>query len=344
MKTLENKALMRIYRKDLTVSIDEICSRIVDDAVSTLSVKTAAVLFLDEKGEMLYTKAYKGAWDGDRQFTRDDGVIWKTIGAQKPSTFCRIKETEYCDYIPQLTSLMVCPILGKRKAIGAIVVADKEFGEEFFLSETKLLMAISSQAGLAIENAFLYSELEALLVGAIRCMVKAIEAKSRWTVGYSERVTEYALEIGRFMDIETEMLERLKICSLLHDIGKIAVPAEILNKGTQLTETEWLEIKRHSLVGAEILAEIKQFKDVILGVKYHHEHWDGKGGIFGLRHEEIPLMARILSVADTFDALTSGRPYRPTNSKEDAIKEIVRYSGSQFDPAVVEAFLEWVNA
>ena len=139
-------------------------------------------------------------------------------------------------------------------------------------------------------------------------------------------------------------MEKLKICSLLHDIGKIAVPVEILNKGTQLTETEWREISRHPSAGAEILGEIKQFKDVILGVKYHHEHWDGQGGIFGLRHEEIPLMARILSVADTFDALTSDRPYRPTNSKKDAIDEIVRCSGTQFDPAVVEAFLEWVNA
>jgi len=340
----ELSLLYRISEIYSTLSIDEICLRIVDEAVSTLSVKTAAVLFLDEKGEILYTKAYKGAWDGERKFARDDGVIWKTIVTQKPSAFCRIKETDYCDYIQGIASLMVCPILGKRKAVGAIVVADKEFGEEFFSNDTKLLMAISSQAGLAIENAFLYSELEALLVGAIRCMVKALEAKSRWTAGHSERVTEYALGIGRVMDIETEILEKLKICSLLHDIGKIAVPVEILNKGTQLTETEWREISRHPSAGAEILGEIKQFKDVILGVKYHHEHWDGQGGIFGLRHEEIPLMARILSVADTFDALTSGRPYRPTNSKKDAIDEIVRCSGTQFDPAVVEAFLEWVNA
>ena len=340
----ELSLLYRISEIYSTLSIDEICLRIVDEAVSTLSVKTAAVLFLDEKGEILYTKAYKGAWDGERKFARDDGVIWKTIVTQKPSAFCRIKETDYCDYIQGIASLMVCPILGKRKAVGAIVVADKEFGEEFFSNDTKLLMAISSQAGLAIENAFLYSELEALLVGAIRCMVKALEAKSRWTAGHSERVTEYALGIGRVMDIETEILEKLKICSLLHDIGKIAVPVEILNKGTQLTETEWREISRHPSAGAEILGEIKQFKDVILGVKYHHEHWDGQGGIFGLRHEEIPLMARILSVADTFDALTSDRPYRPTNSKKDAIDEIVRCSGTQFDPAVVEAFLEWVNA
>ena len=338
----ELSLLYRISEIYSTLSIDEICSRIVDEAVSTLSVKTAAVLFIDEQGESLYTISHKGDWDCDRRFVRDKDIIWNSIEAKKPSAFCRIRETPYRDYIPRITSLMVCPILGKKKAVGAIVVADKELGEEFFSNDTKLLMAISTQAGLAIENAFLYSELEALLVGAIRCLVKALEATSQWTAGHTERVTEYAGMIGKFMDLGPEMLEKLKICSLLHDIGKIATPKDILNKGTKLTDNEWLEIRRHPVVGAEILGELKQFKDVILAIKFHHEHWDGKG-IFGLQRDDIPLMARILSVADTFDALTSDRPYRPKKSKESAIQELVRCSGSQFDPVVIEAFLKWVR-
>jgi len=337
----ELSLLYRISEIYSTLSIDGICSRIVDEAISTIGVRTAAVLFLDEQ-ENLYTMAYKGEWDSKRQFPRDNGVLWNSINAKKPSAFCRIKETEHNEYIPGISSLMVCPIWGKKKAVGAIVVADKEFNEEFFSNDSKLIMAISSQAGLAIENAFLYSELEALLVGAIRCLVKALEANSHWTAGHTERVTEYALEIGKVIGLETEVLERLKICSLLHDIGKIATPKEILNKGSKLNESELLEINRHAIVGAEILEELKQFKDVILGIKYHHEHWNGHG-TFGLMKDEIPLMARILSVADTFDALTSDRPYRLRNSKEDAIKEIVRCSGTQFDPVVVEAFLKWVN-
>ena len=338
----ELSLLYRISEIYSTLSIDEICSRIVDEAISTIGVRTAAVLFLDEQGENLYTMAYKGEWDSNRKFAWDNGILWNSINSKKPSAFCRIKETEHSDYIPGISSLMVCPILGKKKAVGAIVVADKEFNEEFFSNDSKLIMAISTQAGLAIENAFLYSELEALLVGAIRCLVKALEANSHWTAGHTERVTEYALEIGKLMELETEVLDRLKICSLLHDIGKIATPKEILNKGSKLNANELLEINRHAIVGAEILEELKQFKDVILGIKYHHEHWDGSG-TFGLTSEEIPLMARILSVADTYDALTSDRPYRLKNSKEDAIKEIMRCSGSQFDPAVVEAFLKWVN-
>jgi HD-GYP domain-containing protein (c-di-GMP phosphodiesterase class II) len=116
-----------------------------------------------------------------------------------------------------------------------------------------------------------------------------------------------------------------------------------LNKKGSLGKDEWTEIKRHPELGADILGELKEFKDIITGVKYHHEYWDGSGGIFGLNGENIPLMARILSVADAFDAMTSDRPYRQMKSKEGAVEEIVRCSGSQFDPMVVEAFLEWVK-
>jgi putative nucleotidyltransferase with HDIG domain len=265
------------------------------------------------------------------------------IGTRRSSAFCRIAETEYRDYIPGIKSLMVCPIFGKMKTIGVIVVADKEGDEEFFAHDTKLLMAISSQAGLSVENAMLYTELEMLLVGAIKSLVKALEVTSYWTAGHTERVTEYAIAIGRTMDLQGDALDKLRICSLLHDIGKIATPKEILNKDEKLSESEWIEIKKHPGVGAEILGEMKQFKDVIQGIKYHHEHWDGVKGIFGLRYEEIPLIARILSVADTFDALTSDRPYRPKKTREEAVKEIRRCSGTQFDPGVVDAFLRWVE-
>jgi putative nucleotidyltransferase with HDIG domain len=339
----ELSLLYRISEIYSTLSIDEICSRIIDEAVNSIGIRTAAVLFLKDKDEYLYTVSHKGNWDHNRKFFKGDDIIWRAIEAKKPSAFCRIKETEHRDYVPGVSSLMICPIVGKLKTIGAIVIADKEDDEEFFSKDAKLLMALATQAGLVIENAFLYMELEALLLGSIRCLVKALEATSFWTAGHTERVTEYALGIGKSMELGAETMEKLKICALLHDIGKIATPKEILNKDTKLTKSEWQEIQRHPAIGAEILEELDQFKDVITGVKYHHEHWDGEKGIFGLKSEEIPLLARILSVADTFDALTSDRPYRTKNSKEDAVNEIVRCSGTQFDPAVVAAFLKWAG-
>ncbi len=339
----ELSLLYRMAGMFASLSIDDICSRMVDEAIDSIGVKTAAVLLLDEKTGVLHTKISRGAWDNTRTYSRDAEVFWKTIRTRKPSAFCRLAETPYRDDIPGVRSLLVCPIQGKGRTIGTIAVADKEGNQEFFSSDTKLLMAISSQAGLSVENAMLYAELEGLLLGAIRSLVKALEATSHWTAGHTERVTEYALAIGRVLNLEADMLEKLKISALLHDIGKIATPREILNKNDALSEQELIEIKKHPGVGAEILGEMVKFNEVILCIKYHHEHWNGKNGIFGLKYEEIPLLARILSVADTFDALTSDRPYRPRRNREEAIQEIRRCSGSQFDPSVVGAFIAWVS-
>ncbi len=339
----EISLLYRLSEVFSFLSIDEICARVADEAVTSIGVDTAAVLFMDEGAERLFTKTARGTWDRAREFPRDEGVIWKAIEAKKPSAFCRLADTVYRDYLPGHRSLMVCPIIGKTRVIGALVAADKQCDDEFFSSDSKLLMAISSQAGMAIENALLYGELESLLVGAIRSLVKALEASSCWTAGHTERVTEYAVGIGRVMGQPDEVIEKLQICSLLHDIGKIATPKEILNKNGTLDDSEWLEIQRHPALGAEILVELKQFKDIILSIKYHHEHWDGQNGVYGLRGEEIPLMARILAVADAFDAMTSDRPYRKMMPRDSAVKEIERCSGSQFDPAVVRAFLIWVE-
>lgn len=339
----EISLLYRLSEVFSVLSIDEICSRIADEAVTSIGVKTAAVLFVDENGERLFTKASRGDWDNSREFPKDEEVLWKVIQMKRPSAFCKLTDTEHRDYLPAHRSLMVCPIIGKTRTIGALVVADKETDEEFFSTDSKLLMAISSQAGLAIENALLYTELESLLVGAIRSLVKALEASSCWTAGHTERVTEYAVGIGKVMGQPDEIIEKLQICALLHDIGKIATPKEILNKNGTLDDAEWIEIQRHPALGAEILVELKQFKDIILSIKYHHEHWDGQKGVYGLKYGEIPLMARILAVADAFDAMTSDRPYRKMLPIGEAVKEIKRCSGTQFDPAVVTSFLVWVE-
>ncbi len=325
------------------LSIDEICSRITKEAVNTIGVQTAAVLFLNNNSDRLYTKTCIGKWDCERIIDKTVDVIWKPIDSRKTSAYCSLIESGHKHLLPALSSLMICPIIGKAKVIGAIVVADKESGEEFFSNDSKLLSTIAAEAGLAIENAMLYSELEALLLGAIRSLVKALEASSYWTAGHTERVTEYALGIGRVMGLEAGILEKLKISSLLHDIGKIATPKEILNKNGKLENMEWDEIKRHPGRGAEILVELRQFEEIIQSVKYHHEHWDGRDGIYGLKEEQIPLNARILAVADAFDAMTSDRPYRQMRTKAQAVEEITRCSGTQFDPSVVKAFLAWVE-
>ena len=145
------------------------------------------------------------------------------------------------------------------------------------------------------------------------------------------------------MGLSGKNLERLRICSLLHDIGKIAVPREILNKNDVLTEEEEKEIRRHPLIGAEILGGFAQLQDVVQGIKYHHEWWDGGNSLLGLKGEDIPLCARILAVADSFDAMSSDRPYRRKKTQDETIDEINKLAGRQFDPMVVEAFMKWIS-
>jgi putative nucleotidyltransferase with HDIG domain len=146
------------------------------------------------------------------------------------------------------------------------------------------------------------------------------------------------------MGLDLNLLERLKICGLLHDIGKIATPKEILNKEHYLDHDEWLEIRKHPEVGAGILEGLERFTDVIECIKYHHEFYDGRNSAHGIKGEDIPLLSRILAVADAFDAMTSDRPYRKRKSAEESTTEIQAKSGTQFDPKVVGAFVRWSAA
>jgi len=325
------------------MGVDEIAQQVVEEAITTLDVKTAALLLYDEDGRKLCTKAFRGRWDKSTIPFGDNSVIWDAVEGKKPLAFCKLPETDQVDFAPSGSPVLVCPLIGKEKLIGAMVLADRESQAEFYSNDIQLMMAIASHAALTIENALLYKELEDFLLFAIRSLVKALEASSEWTAGHTERVTEYAIAIGTIMGLTEKQIERLKVCSLLHDIGKIAISKDILDKPDNLTPEEIREVQRHSMIGAEILGGFKQLQDVISGIKYHHEHWDGSDSFMGLKGEDIPLMSRILAVADTFDAMTSDRPYRKRKAREETIREILSLAGRQFDPAVVDAFRKWIS-
>jgi len=326
-----------------TLSVTEICENLVSEASTTIGVKTSAVLFFKEGPQLLHTKAYRGDWDKNRLLDANIDIISDVLNNSKPSAFCRLVETEHKEYFYGLNSILLCPLAGKRKTIGLMILADKLSENEFYASDIKLLKVITNQAAMAIENAFLYQEIEELLLGTIKSFVKALEATTQWTAGHTERVTMYAESIATEMGLDEKQIERLKICSLLHDIGKIAIPRDILNKRGKLAQDEWAEIRRHPSVGATILSGLRSFDDILDSIKYHHEFWDGTNGLFGLQGEDIPLMSRILAVADAFDAMTSDRPYRYKKGLGETVKEICELSGKQFDPVVVEALRGWIN-
>ena len=188
-----------------------------------------------------------------------------------------------------------------------------------------------------------YNELEDLFLKLVHVMVNVLDAKSPWTKGHSERVAAYAEKIAMEMLIDTDEIKNIRLAGLLHDIGKIGTYDYLLDKPGKLSKEEFDIVKKHPDIGANILKEIKQLKDIIPYIKYHHEKLDGKGYPTKLKGKKIPLGARILHVADSFDSMTSNRPYRPAPGIDYALTELNKFKGSQFDHTVVEAFLKVLN-
>jgi putative nucleotidyltransferase with HDIG domain len=197
---------------------------------------------------------------------------------------------------------------------------------------------IADQVGVALANAHLVEELDQLNWGTLVALARTVDAKSSWTAGHSERVTNLSGKIGKAMGLVVEDLEILHRAGLLHDIGKIAIPGAILDKPGHLTDAEYASVKQHPDKGALILQPIPPYREVVPIVAQHHEWFDGKGYPRGLSGEAILLGARILAVADVFDALTSKRPYRSELSADFAMAHIVKLAGRQFDPVVVRVF------
>jgi len=231
------------------------------------------------------------------------------------------------------------PLVVKSKITGVLNLSSRRpaaFGPEDLATLEKL----SAQIVVALENSRLVTDLENLLISTIKTLTETIDAKSHWTRGHSERVTSIALRIGREMGFKKERLRDLEIGGLLHDIGKIGTYEDILNKPGKLTAEEISELHKHPLKGVEILSNIKQFEHIIPVVRHHHEYFDGTGYPDGIKGEDIPLGARILTVADTVDAMASDRPYRKGLASEVIFEELRKFSGLQFDPDVVRAFLK----
>ena len=231
------------------------------------------------------------------------------------------------------------PLVAKNEIVGVLNLGSKR-PSAFTPEDLSTVEKLAYQIGVALENSRLITDLEELFIGTVKSLSSAIDAKSKWTAGHSERVTKFAIKIGKGIGFSEKELRDLELSGLLHDVGKIGTYESILDKAGKLTDEEYAIIKRHPGKGAEILLAIKQMKDIIPGVKYHHEFYNGKGYPDGLKGENIPLTARILCVADSVDAMSADRPYRKGRPMDEIIAELKRCSGSQFDPKIVEIFLK----
>jgi len=236
------------------------------------------------------------------------------------------------------TRSVVCvPLMYNTEILGVISATDKRTGGTFGQDDLAVLSTLASQVAPAIENARLYAELEESAFSTVRALVAGLEAKDAYLSGHARRVTNYSTAIGKTLGLDGEELSTLQRAAQLHDVGKLGVPDDILRKPAALTASEYEIIKQHPAVGAQIVSPLTFLSDVRPVIRDHHERPDGRGYPAGLSGQEIHPLARIISVADALDAMTSPRPYRPAKPLNEARAEVLSLAGEQFDRDAAEA-------
>jgi HD-GYP domain-containing protein (c-di-GMP phosphodiesterase class II) len=243
---------------------------------------------------------------------------------------------------PNTGDLLVVPFRLRNSREGFLVFGWKKKGM-IGDGELRFALALSRQAASVLHAMQLYQELADLLFATLGALSSAVDAKDPYTHGHSRRVAEYAVKAARNMEFSSKFITMLKIAGQLHDFGKIGVREHILSKQGRLNESEKKAMREHPVIGAQILGKFKSFADIVPGIRHHHEHYDGTGYPAGLKEEGIPMVGRIIAVADAYDAMTTNRPYRVKLEHHEALVELKENAGSQFDPIVVDAFISAVG-
>lgn len=268
----------------------------------------------------------------------------------EPIVMNEFQKTAWGARFPPVASLLAFPVnhqgvvgwvvaINKRRPAGKSGGTEASETTAFRRSDAALLTPFVALVELHARAGRRYQDLKDLLVGLTRSLTAALDAKDSYTYGHSERVARIAVELGRELGLEGDELADVYLAGLLHDVGKIGIRDAVLGKMEALTPEEFEHIKRHVTIGYSILSDLRQIRNLLPGVLYHHERWDGRGYPEGLAGEAIPLLARVLSVADAYDAMSTTRPYRdaiPCRRVEDILQQ---GAGTQWDRRVIEAFL-----
>lgn len=328
---------------------NDLYDHIVEQACAIIGARKALFFILDHSTQVLHCISGHGL--NGRQVesvnARDDSLLGRCMRRGQPILH-NVEPERLINVVSTngdevtANSLACLPVKIRGAAFGLLAVADKGQGG-FTEDDLFLLQFMINKAGLSVENIALYESVLDNLYATLQSLVTAIEAKDSYTQQHSSRVTALAAMIATQMGLSEAELTSLRFAGSLHDIGKIGVPDNILTKPGRLTEEEYEAIKGHSTKGEGIISHIGLLPREKALILHHHERWDGNGYPDGLAGEQIPLLARIIAVADTFDAMTSDRPYRDGLPIEAAIEEIGANSGTQFDPVVVNSFMEIVE-
>ena len=348
---LANEELRTIYKLEnrLISSFDvkEVLSSIVNLVPKLLRVSGCIVRIVDETTAKLKLEAAYGvssAFEEEAQLVPiGEGISGTVVKSREPLAISDILKGEGVRYYKEysregMRSLLAAPIIFKNNVLGVIIAFSKKV-KRFTASEINLISTFAAHAAIALNNAIQYNKVHFNYYNTIITLVKTIEARDPYTCGHSERVTNYAIKIAKTLSLSRNDMELLLYAGKLHDIGKIAIPDFILKKTTALTPTEKAEIEAHPVKGIEMLTNLKFLRKSFPLIRHHHERYDGRGYPDKLKNAEIPFLARILSLADAFDAMTSERPYRRGLEIGEAIEEIKDNSAAQFDPQLAKLFV-----
>jgi HD-GYP domain-containing protein (c-di-GMP phosphodiesterase class II) len=330
----------------------EIRKRAIEAATTLMDAEAGSLLLVDgERNELFFEVAVgdKGERLKEIRIRLDEGIagwVARTGEAtivpdvrQDPRFFGGVDaQSRFVT-----TNLIAAPLKVKGRVLGVLEAMNKRSGQ-FSRDDLTLLVSLANLVASAVDNASLYQELKDTFHGTALALAEALEKRDAYTGGHTRRVRDYCLTIGNQLNLAREETDALLLSAILHDIGKIGVRDDILHKDAPLSRDETAVMGEHARIGADILRHVRSLRGVVPGVLSHHEKYDGSGYPDRLEREQIPIIARIIAVADTFDAMTTDRPYRKALSQEVALNELRRCSASQFDPTVVEAFVAGMTA
>ena len=318
-------------------SNDHIFQEMADLAIKLVSGESCSILLYDAEGNKFNPKVIRSS---SYEYYKNEILPFLH------PYFCTVVESKKPLMIgtheqPGLQNALICvPLKIRTHVFGILTLSRKRNGADFNQRDLDYIVSLTKRAALNLENKILYESTYTNIINTFRSLAASIQLRDHYTEEHSIRVTGLAIQLAKALDLPAQEIESLRISGMLHDIGKVAIPDSVLLKPDRLTLEEFMIIRNHPLIGETILKPVLFFENEIKAVRHHHERWDGKGYPDGLAGEAIPLNARILSVVDSYDAMTNNRPYRTALTIDQAIEELRRNRGQQFDEKLVDTFLK----
>ena len=340
---LEVESLMKV-----DLSLKDVFYNALQVALDLTEAQASSLLMVDRENQELVFEEATGEKSKGLIKTRiplDKGIAgWVALSGKSLLIPDARRDHRFFKKIDDTTgfetrSIICVPLKKEENIIGVVEVINKKNGRSFTERDTQLLTIIAHQTVRSFENIQLYGDLKSLILETINAFVVAIDAKAPYADGHSERVMNLSLLIAEEMGLSGQEKEDVKLAALLHDVGKIGLDEDIIKKPSHLTDDEYTKMKEHPVIGCDLIKQIDQLGSIMPGIAQHHENYDGSGYPQGLKGEEISLMARIIRVAEAYDAMNIDWPYSKSLGEESALEAITATAETQFDPEVVQAFI-----